>query len=166
MKNLCMLVAIAGLSVSSLALFGCDKNKSDSKSNTVASKSLWDRLGGEKNVRKVVDDFVGRSASDLEVNFTRKGIPGVKEVQLTDASVAALKQRLVEFISANTGGPYKYTGKDMKSSHAGMKITTAQFNKIAGHLKAALDAGGAAPADRDAVMGVAASTMKDMVEVP
>ncbi len=165
MKHLNVLLVSAGLLVSSAALIGCDSDKKAADKASVASGTVWDRLGGEKNVRAVVDDFVGRAAKDPEVNFFRKDVAGYPEWKPTDAQVANLKQRLVELVSSGTGGTLKYGGKDMKSSHAGMKVTTAQFNKLAGHLDAALKAGGAKDADRAAVMAFAASTAKDIIEV-
>ncbi len=137
----------------------------DSKGMDPKMSTVWERLGGEANVRKVVDDFVGRAASDPNVNFFRKDVAGAYEWKPSEPQVAHLKQMLVELISSGTGGPLKYTGRDMKSVHRGMRITTAQFNALAGNLDAALRAGGAMDADRSAVMSFAASTAKDIIEV-
>ena len=41
---------------------------------------------------------------------------------------AAIRAMLVEQVCAGTGGPCTYTGKDMKTAHAGMAITDEQFN--------------------------------------
>ena len=77
-----------------------------------------------------------------------------------------MKRKVIEQISAVSGGPLKYSGKDMKSAHKGMKITDAEFDAFAGHLKKALEKNGAAPDDVKTVMGVAESTRKDIVEKP
>src|SRR5438552_1766351 len=37
-------------------------------------KSLYDRLGGEKGMTAIVDDFVARVMADPRVNFERKGV--------------------------------------------------------------------------------------------
>src|SRR5262249_38620311 len=87
-------------------------------------KPLWDRLGGEAGVRKVVDDLVDQVASDPKVNFTRKGTG--KEVKMDDKRVAELKSSLVEFISSATGGPLMYTGLTMKTAHLGLGISDAE----------------------------------------
>jgi hemoglobin len=121
--------------------------------------TLWDRLGGEGNVRKVVDDFVAAAAPDPKVDFFRGG-----KYKLDAKGVTDLKQKLVEFISSVSGGPFKYTGRDMKTAHAGMGITDAQFNALAGHLKMALEKNNANPADVTAVLSVIGSTRKDIVE--
>jgi hemoglobin len=123
------------------------------------AKSLWDRLGGEENVKHVVDDFVRAAAPDPKVNFFRNG-----KYQPDAAAVTLLKRRLVEFVSAATGGPLEYTGKDMRTVHAGMGITDTEFNALAGHLKAALEKNGARPEDVTTVMTAVAGTAKDIVE--
>ena len=77
-----------------------------------------------------MDDFVGRAAANPKVNFARAGSP--VEWKVTDESVAKLKKHLVQLVCAVTGGPQKYEGRDMKASHAGMKITNAEFDALAG----------------------------------
>ncbi len=139
-----------------LTLMGCQASK---------PQTVWNNLGGEANVRKVVDDFVARTAPDPKVNFFRKNVPGQAEWKPSEAQVANMKQKLVELISSGTGGPLAYSGRAMKPLHTGMKITTAEFNALAVHLDAALRAGGATDADRAAVMAFAASTMTDIVEI-
>ena len=124
--------------------------------------SLYERLGGEAAVKAVVDDFVGRAAGNPKVNFTRKGI---KEWEASEANVAKLKTNLVNLIGALTGGPQKYTGKDMKSLHAGMKITTAEFGALAGDLKATLDKFKVPAKEQAELMKIVGSTQGDIVEI-
>lgn len=125
-----------------------------------SKKSLWDRLGGESAVKAVVHDFVVAAAPDPKVNFFRSG-----QYKLDAAGVAALEQKLVELVSAVSGGPLKYTGRDMKSSHAGMKITGGEFDALAGHLVATLQKYNVPRTELDELVGIVASTKKDIVEV-
>jgi hemoglobin len=127
--------------------------------NAGAKKSLWDRLGGEKAVRAVVDDFVATAVEDPKVNFLRGGA-----YKPDAAGVSKLKQLLVEFVSLAAGGPLKYTGRDMKTTHAGMKITDAEFGALAGHLVAALKKNGAGQAEIDELVKAVAGTASDIVE--
>ncbi len=125
-----------------------------------AGKTVWEKLGGEANVKQIVDDFVESAASDFKVDFDRGG-----NSPLTAEKTKRLKQLLVEMISANTGGPYrKYTGKDMKTVHAGMGITEEQFNALSADLKKALEKNGAKADDVKAVLAVVENTRKDIVE--
>jgi hemoglobin len=123
-------------------------------------KPLWDRLGGEAAVKLVIHDFVVAAAGDKAVNFLRDG-----QFKLDAKGVERLEQYLVELVSATTGGPLKYTGRDMKSTHAGMKITDAEFDALAGHLIATLKKYDVPKAEIDELVGIVASTRKDIVEV-
>jgi hemoglobin len=125
-------------------------------------KTLYERLGGAAGVRAVVDDFVARAAANPAVNFTRKGTPA--EWKATPENVDKLKKALVDFIGSATGGPQKYTGKDMKSLHAGMKITQAEFDAAAADLKASLDKAKVPAKEQRELLKVVAGTAPDIVE--
>ncbi len=127
----------------------------------VDPKSLWARLGGEPAVKAVVHDFAAKAATDPKVDFTRGG-----KYALDAAGVAHLEELLVQLISATTGGPLKYTGRDMKTSHAGMAITDAQFTALAGDLIDVLKSYKVAQKEIDELIGIIATTKKDIVEEP
>ncbi|MGL5097010.1 MAG: group I truncated hemoglobin, partial [Planctomycetia bacterium] len=129
----------------------------------VEVKSLYERLGGEPAVKAVVDDFVARTAGNPKVNFTRKGT--AVEWPATPENVARLKGHLVDMIGAATGGPQKYKGRAMKASHAGMKITNAEFDALAGDLKATLNKFKVPDAEQKELFAIIGSTRGDIVEV-
>jgi hemoglobin len=135
------------------------REETGGKPKVAAKATLWDRLGGEKNVRKVVEDFIELEHTDPKVDFFRGG-----KHKLTDKQLADLKQKIVEFVSQATGGPLKYTGQSMKEAHKGMAITDAQFDALVADLKIVLDKNGAKPEDRDAVLAAVGGTRKDIVE--
>lgn len=139
---------------------GCGKDGMCCKD--APAKPLYERLGGEKAVATVVHDFVHRAAGDPKVNFTRKGTS--MEWDATPANVAHLEKLLTQFICMATGGPQKYEGRDMKTTHRGMMISNAEFDALAGHLAAALDAAKVPMKEKDEVMKIAGSTRKDIVE--
>jgi hemoglobin len=123
------------------------------------ARPLWDRLGGEKAVRAVVHDFVRAAAGDPKVNFFRDGM-----FKLDAKGVERLEQLLVELVSSATGGPLRYTGRDMRTAHKGMKITEDEFNALAGHLVATLKKYRVPQAEIDELVGIVASTKPDIVE--
>lgn len=125
-------------------------------------KSLYERLGGEAAIKAVIDDFVGRAAGNPKVNFTRKGTP--VEWKPTPENVDHLKKMLVELVGMVTGGPQKYSGKSMKDSHKGMMITQAEFDALAGDLKATLDKFKVPAKEQDELLKIVASTAGDIVE--
>lgn len=128
---------------------------------TAATKSLFDRVGGAPALTAVVGDFVAAAAPDPKVDFTRGG-----KWVASDAAVSTLKKHLVDFMAEAMGGPKAYAGRSMRSVHAGMGITQAQFDALAGHLQAALVKNKVAAADVTAIMKIAASTAPDIVEKP
>jgi len=93
-----------------------------------APKSLFDRLGGLPAITAVVDEFVNRTTSD----------PRIKE-RFFNTDAVNLKRLLTEFVCLATGGPCKYTGRDMPSSHAGMDLVDDEFTALVENLAGALD---------------------------
>jgi hemoglobin len=143
-----------------------NKSSSATKSASKAAakapgKSLYTRLGGEPAITAVVNDFVNNSAADPTINFTRKGEG--KEWNATPEAVAHLKKMLVEQICQATGGPQKYTGRDMKTVHKGQNITEAQFNALAAQLVMSLKRFKVADADSAELVAIVASMKGDIV---
>jgi len=128
------------------------------RKDIVEEKTLWERLGGEEAVKKVVHDVVDAVGKDPKVNVTRDG-----KFPLNDEKVARLEKLLVEFISSATGGPFKYSGKEMKVAHAGMNIKDAEFDALAGHISATLKKYNVAQKEIDEFMTIIGTTKKDIV---
>ena len=96
--------------------------------DTPAKKSLFDRLGGKPAIEAVVEKFVGRTTTD----------PRIKH-RFHNTDPGELKRLLAEFVCQATGGPCRYTGRDMKTAHAGMDLVEDEFNAVVEDLVAALD---------------------------
>jgi hemoglobin len=120
--------------------------------------SLWDRLGGESAVTKVVDDFFNY-VNDDKIDFTRGG-----KIKLDDKKKTEFKKNMVAFISSASGGPIPYKGKSMKEAHKGMGITDAEFDATAQALVKALKKNGVKQAEIDDLISVVAGTRKEIVE--
>jgi len=123
-------------------------------------KPLWDRLGGEVAVKAVVAEFLTTAAKDPKANIDRNG-----NYPLTKERSERVLQLVVEFVSSATGGPVKYSGRDMKNTHVGMKITEDEFNAAAGHLVAALKKFKVPQPEIDELVAIVSTTAKDMIEV-
>jgi hemoglobin len=110
--------------------------------------TLFDRLGGEKGITAIIEDFTPRAIQDPRVNWERKGAKQTgfffhrqksNEWNGTPENIARLNKHLIQFIALATGGPAHYDGKEIKSAHAGMHVTNAEFDAAVGDLKASLD---------------------------
>jgi hemoglobin len=146
-----------------------------SKSQAVLAddkKPLYDRIGGEVGVKLIVDDYVPRLLADPRVNFQRVGVKHGgfsihhNQSEQWDASpenIKMLKTHMVEFIGLATGGPSKYTGKDMKSSHANMHITNDEFDAALGDLKSTLDKLQIANKEQKELLSVVETTREQIV---
>jgi hemoglobin len=120
-------------------------------------KSLYDRLGKKKAIVAVVDEFVGRVAADKRINKYFMAAAS------DPARLGAFKMKLVDQICEASGGPCKYTGKDMKTAHAGMGITGPDFDALVEDLVGALDKFKVATADKQQLLGVLGPMKKDIV---
>jgi len=123
-------------------------------------KSLYDRLGGKAAIVAVVNDFVARVAGDKRINSF------FKATAADPKRLAAFKTNLVNQICEASGGPCKYTGKDMKTAHQGMGITTADFNALVGDLVATLNKFKVGAEEQKELLGVLGPMKKDIVEKP
>ncbi len=120
--------------------------------------SLWDRLGGEPAVTKVVDDFFNYVNED-KIDITRGG-----KIKLDDKKTAEFKKNVVAFVSSASGGPIPYLGKSMKEAHKGMGITDVEFDATAQALVKALKKNGVKQAEIDELVSAVAGTRKEIVE--
>lgn len=122
-----------------------------------AQATLFKQLGGMKAINAVVNDFVGRAASDERIkSFFAKTAANPKQLN-------RFKKNLAEQICQAAGGPCKYKGKDMKTAHAGMGITEDHFNALVEDLSATLDKFKVKPNAKGQLLGALAPMKRDIV---
>lgn len=114
--------------------------------------SLYERLGGEQKLRKIVNDI-------LDKNFNNPQI--AHHFRNTDMN--KLKQVVFEFFSMGTGGPHTYTGRDMRSSHESLGISESDFSIGNDDVLKALQENGVAKAEIDEVIGILDSLKGDVL---
>src|SRR5438128_10978113 len=116
--------ALAGLL---LAAAGCTYDGGMTQKSAM-TPTLYERLGGKGAITAVVEDFVGRVAADKRING-----------KFALANIPRLKMLLVEQICAASGGPCTYTGRHVKTAHAGIGITRPQVDAAGDALVGAVD---------------------------
>jgi hemoglobin len=135
-------------------LAGC--NTMEPAGGTMSSqKSLYDRLGGKPAITAVVDDFVGRVAADTRING-----------KFANANIPRLKTMLVDQICQASGGPCTYTGRNMKSAHAGMGSGSSDFDALVGDLVATLNKFKVPEQEKNELLGALGPMKGDIVEKP
>ena len=118
--------------------------------------SLYKRLGGYDAIAAVTDDFIGRLAGDASISKFFVG-------HSTD-SKQRIRQHVVDFLCSATGGPCVYKGRDMKTTHAGLGITEADWEAGVKHLVATLDKFKVPQKEKDDLLAAASGLKKDIVE--
>lgn len=115
-------------------------------------KSLYERLGGTPAITAVVDDFVANVAADSRING-----------RFASTNIPRLKTLLVDQVCEATGGPCKYQGRDMKSAHAGMGITNAEFDALVEDLVKSLDKFKVPPEEKSELLDALASLRPQII---
>ena len=120
---------------------------------TKEKKTLYERLGGAAALTAVVDDFVANVAADQKINhfFAKTDIP-------------TFKKNLTDQLCMATGGGCTYSGKDMKTAHAGMGISNADWDALVGDLGKSLNKFKVKKADQKALVALLAPMKGDIVE--
>src|SRR5207247_4262397 len=124
---------------------------------TMNKKTLYERLGGYDAISAVCNDLLPRLQADPQLArfWQHRGEDGLKRE----------KQLLIDFLCSCAGGPLYYTGRDMKTSHKGLKISEGDWSAFLGHLDGTLQAFHVPQAERDEVFAFVESTKRDIVEV-
>jgi hemoglobin len=118
--------------------------------------SLYSRLGGYDAIAAVAKNLVSRVRTDARLGrfWAHRGSDGIeRETQL-----------LIDFLCHCAGGPMYYTGRDMKISHKGMRISEDDWSALIAQLNATLDHFKVPAPEREAVVGFVQSTKGDIVE--
>jgi hemoglobin len=124
---------------------------------TAASRAqapLFDRLGGRPAIGAVVDEMLRRAAHDPRISG-----------RFANADMNRLRNQLVEQICAGSGGPCRYTGKDMRTAHLGMGILGAEFDALVDDLQGALVQLQVPTREQADLIALLAATKTDIVQV-
>lgn len=119
--------------------------------------TLYARLGGYDAIAAVADNLLPRLASDPQLGrfWQHRGNDGLRRE----------RQLLIDFLCAKSGGSLYYTGRDMFTSHEGMRISTSDWDAFIGHLNATLEAFQVPEPEKQEVLAFINSTKADIVEV-
>jgi hemoglobin len=116
--------------------------------------SLYERLGGMESIVGVVEDFRDRVAKDDRIN---------QKFAKTD--LVRLRKMLIDQVCEAGGGPCKYTGRSMKEAHAGMMVTSGEFDALVEDLVVTLNHFKVGKKEQDEILGVLGPFKSEIVEV-
>ncbi len=143
------LMLVAALAASTVTACGGSKKTTTAPA---AEKSLYDRLGGKDAITTVVGMAWANIAADARIN-----------ARFANSDAKAVQGKLVDQICEATGGPCKYEGKDMKTSHTGMKVTEEEFGAFVEDLVKALDDAKVGEKEKTELLGALGGMKGDIV---
>lgn len=120
--------------------------------------TLYERLGGVFAIATVVDDFIDRVMNDPRLNANAK----VNEAHHKVAP-AGFKYLVTEQVCHVAGGPQRYTGRNMRDSHAHLAITEQEWQAFMDDLNRTLDRFNVPQAERTELVAIVDSTKQDIV---
>ncbi len=91
--------------------------------------TLYDQLGGETGIGRIVDGLLRRSVED----------PRIKE-SFEDTNIDRLKTLLATQFCVLSGGPCQYKGRTMKASHAALGLHARHLDALVEDLQDAMSA--------------------------
>jgi hemoglobin len=92
---------------------------------------LYRALGEEPGIVRIVEGMLLGSARDPRIAR-----------HFLDIDIERLREKLIEQLCFESGGPCVYTGDSMEESHKGLRLTPSDFNALVEHLQDAMEAEG------------------------
>jgi hemoglobin len=122
------------------------------------NRVLYERLGGVFAIAAVVDDFIDRVLASPALNAN----PLVQEAHHR-VSPAGFKYLVTEQLCHAAGGPQRYTGRDMKTTHANLQILEGEWQAFLDLLKQSLDKFRVPLREQGEIFAIVESTKADIV---
>jgi hemoglobin len=123
---------------------------------TQLATSLYQRMGGYDVIAAVIDDLFAILHGDPAFARFFGG--------RSEDSVIRSRQLLVDQMCALSGGPCRYIGRDMKTSHRGLGITNVEWETNMKASDAALAKNGVDDAERSEFLALFERYRDDIVE--
>lgn len=117
-------------------------------------ESLYERLGGQVGISAIVRDLIRRHQANPLIC-----------ARFAKVDVDKLERNVIDFFCAGSGGTQSYSGRDMRTAHAGMNINEQEFIAAVDDVLAAMAANGAGQRERDEVLAILYSMKGEVVRV-
>ena len=121
--------------------------------------TLYERLGAEKGITKLVDDVVNLHMANPLVS------PRFLPYKSRPEQLKTIKQHTVHFFCAGAGGPQEYKGRDMVTTHTGMNISEQEFLAVVDDILSAMGANGYVDQEKKDVLAILYSLKEGVIRV-
>jgi hemoglobin len=118
-----------------------------------AKEPLFFRMGGEAKLKPAMDELVEIMLEDERINFA-----------FAQTELSKFKHLLYTQLCELAGGPCIYDGRDMRTAHAKLPISNAQFNALTEDLYIAFDRVGVSYALQNEMIALLAPMQRDIVK--
>ena len=115
--------------------------------------TLYQRLGGQDALVALVDDAIGNASVDARIN--QRFSPG---------AIPQLKKHLVDLLCVRTGGPCRYTGRNMADVHEGMYIRSDEFDALAEDMVKSIDKFKVPPREKGELLALIAQMKNSIID--
>lgn len=92
-----------------------------------ADDALYNRLGGYDRIHEFTTEVVRLHFENEALDRIMVGVDG-----------EALAKNVADFVATGTGGPQRYTGRDMPTAHSHLHLTDADFLSAGGDIVTAM----------------------------
>lgn len=117
-----------------------------------AQDTLFDDLGGQQGINKIVDLSVDNYLAD----------PRIKDI-FSESNMDRIRAELKDQFCMITDGPCIYKGHSMSAAHKGLHLTNANFNALVEDLQSAMDSCNIPFATQNRLLARLAPMQRDVV---
>lgn len=125
----------------------------------ITEKSLYERLGSEKGINKIVEDIVTAHMKNPVIK--QRFLPYLEDPE----TLKKVKGHLTAFFCHGSGGDQPYEGRDMVSTHKGMNISAEEYMAATDDIMKALEDNGIDEESKKDVLAIAYSLKDDIMRV-
>jgi hemoglobin len=115
--------------------------------------SLYQGLGQRPGIQRIVEGMLIIAVKDERIGERFKKI-----------DIVRLRDKLVEQLCVESGGPCTYTGESMAESHKGQNLTRSDFNALVEDLIDAMDAEGVSVPNQNRLLARLAPMRGEVIE--
>ncbi len=119
-------------------------------------QTLYQRIGGYDKIAAIARDYFDLNRSDPRMSRFSGG--------RGQDSLKRARQLLIDQLCALSGGPCIYIGRDMKTAHGGLGISSKDWEATMNHLAVALDKNKIPQKEKDELLAIVDGYRKDIVE--
>lgn len=119
---------------------------------TTPNSSLYDALGGDAGIERLVREVTQLAHEDERIAF-------LFEETEDEFFIMTLSEQICDI----SGGPCTYQGLDMREAHSGMNISHAEFNYFVEDLEIAMDNVGLSTSAQNRLLDLLVPMFEDVI---